>query len=135
MADQPPKRPHPLPAFYWMWPVGGFFLLMIGGLILWFCIDPPPKAVAEFPRDHPRWKELIFIGSGGVIAGAAYGWFWYRFGVRQILTRKTWHVGTGLILTGAAYFLLTGWILTGVVFLLILAVWAHNPTRKHFDWS
>jgi hypothetical protein len=134
-AELSPKRLHPLPGFCWMWPAGGFFLLLIGGLMLWFCIDPPEEALAEYPRSNPRWKELIFIGSAGVITGGAYLWFWYRFAVKRVLTRNSWHVGVGLILTGAAFLLLTGWIITGVIYLLTLAIWAQGLTRKHFDES
>src|SRR5687768_9159665 len=92
-TESPPRRPHPLPALCWMWPAGGLFLLMIGGLMLWFCIDPPPAALADFPKDHPRWKELMFIAGVGLVTGVAYGWFWYRFAVNRILTRNSWHVG------------------------------------------
>jgi|GEM_PF-4798180 len=134
-AGPPSPGPHPLPVHCWMWPVGGLFLGMTSATILHFCIDPPAIALERFPRDHPRWTELMIIGGAGVAIGLAYGWFWHRFARRQSLTRITWHTGTGLILTGAAFLILTGWLIAGIIYLAGLVFWAQNSTRKHFDWS
>lgn len=127
------KRPHPLPGFCWMWPLGGMFIAGLGGLILYICISPPADVAEKLPPGHARWAELWFEGISGVVIAIAYGWFWHRFAVRKNLSRQTWHIGMGLILTGAAFLFINGWITTGFIYLLTLAVWAQGHTRQFFD--
>ena len=133
-SARPAPRPvHPLPAWCWMWPLGGAFLTGLGAIILWVWSTPPAEVLEKYPRDHPRWMELLLIGIAGLVTGAVCWWHWYRFAIRQQLNRATWHTGTGILLTGAGFLFITGWILSCFVFLLCLAVWTQGLTRRHFD--
>jgi len=124
---------HPLPAFCWLWLLAALFLAIIGGLIVFSCFFPSEELLEKLPRDDPRWAVFWGFGIAGLLIGSACGWFWHRFAVKKVLTRKTWHIGTGLILLGAGFLILTSWVFTAICFLMTLAVWMQGHTRQFFD--
>ncbi|HWB06195.1 MAG TPA: hypothetical protein VG796_24445 [Verrucomicrobiales bacterium] len=136
-SHPPVKRKHPLPWLCWLWPLGSVPLAFISVLLFWIYSrrhNPPSEVVAEkYPPDDPAWNTFLVLGIIGVVTALGYLWFWYRFAIKRILTRSTWHIGLGLILTGAMFLFVTGWPIAGVVYLVILAVWAKGFTRGHFD--
>lgn len=131
-AVPPAEKPlHPLPAWGWIWAIGGGLQILIGISLLIVLAMPPAGAQAS-----GRYMASIVLAALAALVlvnGGFHIWFWQRFVLQQRLCRSTWHIGIGLILLDSACFFFMGWPVTGVIALLVLANWTQGLTKQHFE--
>ena len=122
----PARRKHPLPGFCWVWVAGILYMAWVALAFLYGTMNPGESWAGQ------EWKLGIISGlfAAGMLGYAA---FWFCFAIKQKLTRRIWHTGTGLILAGAMMLFVINQTAAGIIFLLVLAVWTQGLTRKHFD--